>query len=249
MVSKARLDLPLPLGPVITVIWPRGRSRSIPLRLFWRAPRISTQPLSGGAVMQGFSAVVEPTGDYPIARTRSQIFAGKLRAETLYDFLALVEQMFRHVGLERLEEFTLAFEFFFPFVGLDREEFSHCLARNVDFREIEVFRTRDDADLRFGAAAVAFTAVDDPFQRAHVFTEPGPEKFSVRAFPEPVHVKNQRRIFQARADLEPVPEIISHAVAAEREHRHGIAPDLADRSGRGGGCFRRHSRACIHPRE
>jgi len=43
------------------------------LRLFWRAPRISTQPLSGGAVRQGFSAVVEPTEDYPIARRRSQI--------------------------------------------------------------------------------------------------------------------------------------------------------------------------------
>src|SRR5215212_9165457 len=73
MVSKARLDLPLPLGPVITVSFPSGRSRSIPLRLFWRAPRISTQPLSGGAVTQGFSAVVEPTEDYPIARTRLQM--------------------------------------------------------------------------------------------------------------------------------------------------------------------------------
>src|SRR6201999_1241368 len=42
MVSKARLDLPLPLGPVIT--WNRfsSRSRLIPLRLFWRAPRIIT---------------------------------------------------------------------------------------------------------------------------------------------------------------------------------------------------------------
>src|SRR5438067_9063019 len=74
MVSKARLDLPLPLGPVMTLNFPSGRSRSIPLRLFWRAPRISTQPRSGGAVMHVFSAVVEPTGDYPIARTRSQIF-------------------------------------------------------------------------------------------------------------------------------------------------------------------------------
>src|SRR5256885_893044 len=39
-----------------------------------RPPRISTQPRSGGAVTHVFSAVVEPTGDYPIARTRSQIF-------------------------------------------------------------------------------------------------------------------------------------------------------------------------------
>src|SRR6266404_4067147 len=74
MVSKASEDFPLPLGPVMTVNFPSGRSRSIPLRLFWRAPRISTQPRAGDAVRQGFSAVVEPTGDYLIGRTRSQIF-------------------------------------------------------------------------------------------------------------------------------------------------------------------------------
>src|ERR1700730_18685181 len=76
MVSKARLDLPLPLGPVTTVNFPSGRSRSIPFRLFWRAPRIATQPASGGpggAVTHGFSAVFEPTGDYPIEQTSSQI--------------------------------------------------------------------------------------------------------------------------------------------------------------------------------
>src|SRR6188768_2556885 len=75
MVSKARLDLPLPLGPVMTVSFPSGRSRSIPLRLFWRAPRISTQPRSGGAVRHGFSVAVEPTGDYPIERRDAQIFS------------------------------------------------------------------------------------------------------------------------------------------------------------------------------
>jgi hypothetical protein len=49
------------------------------LRLFWRAPRISTQPQSGGAVTHGFSAVVEPTGDYPIGQTALQIFDRKNR--------------------------------------------------------------------------------------------------------------------------------------------------------------------------
>src|SRR4051812_11355038 len=57
----------------MTVSFPSGRSRSIPLRLFWRAPRISTQPLSGGAVTQGFSAVVELTEDYPIGESPLQI--------------------------------------------------------------------------------------------------------------------------------------------------------------------------------
>src|SRR5580658_1705386 len=40
MVSKAREDLPEPLGPVTTFSFPSGRSRSKPFRLFWRTPRI-----------------------------------------------------------------------------------------------------------------------------------------------------------------------------------------------------------------
>src|SRR5665647_169139 len=38
--SKARVDLPEPLTPVITMNWLRGSSRSIFLRLCSRAPRI-----------------------------------------------------------------------------------------------------------------------------------------------------------------------------------------------------------------
>jgi hypothetical protein len=84
MVSKARLDLPLPLGPVMTVNFPSGRSRSIPFRLFWRAPRISTQPRSGGAVTHVFSAVVEPTGDYPIARAWAQILGVEKSEKSIF---------------------------------------------------------------------------------------------------------------------------------------------------------------------
>src|SRR5437764_14202101 len=66
----------------MTVNFPRGRSRSIPLRLFWRAPRISTQVAAAtGAFNDVFSAVVEPTGDYPIARTRLQMWEGPLRPD------------------------------------------------------------------------------------------------------------------------------------------------------------------------
>src|SRR5690606_19487317 len=38
IVSKARLDLPLPDSPVITISLSRGRSISMPLRLCSRAP-------------------------------------------------------------------------------------------------------------------------------------------------------------------------------------------------------------------
>src|SRR5437762_10212218 len=77
MVSKASEDFPLPLGPVTTVNFPSGRSRSMPLRLFWRASRISTQPRSAGAMTQFFSTTFEPTGNYPRCDRASQILPAK----------------------------------------------------------------------------------------------------------------------------------------------------------------------------
>src|SRR5437667_6659420 len=77
MVSNARDDLPLPLGPVTTVSFPSGRSRSIPLRLFWRAPRISIESVAAApnafGVAHFFSAIFEPTGDYPSGKQSWQI--------------------------------------------------------------------------------------------------------------------------------------------------------------------------------
>src|ERR1700730_64739 len=76
MVSKASDDFPLPLGPVTTVNFPSGRSRSMPLRLFWRAPRISTQPHLAGAMTLSFFPFLEPTGDNRFTRCGLQIFRG-----------------------------------------------------------------------------------------------------------------------------------------------------------------------------
>ena len=75
MVSNARLELPLPLGPVTTVSFPSGRSRSIPLRLFCRAPRISTQSFRAGAARPCFLPIFEPTGNIRCQSSGSQISA------------------------------------------------------------------------------------------------------------------------------------------------------------------------------
>src|ERR1043166_8123421 len=75
MVSNASDDFPDPLGPVITVNLPSGRSTSMPLRLFWRAPRISMQPASGSAMKRSFEAIFKPTGNNPRWRRASQILA------------------------------------------------------------------------------------------------------------------------------------------------------------------------------
>src|SRR6266496_5659279 len=79
MVSNARLDLPLPLGPVTTVSLPSGRSTSICLRLFWRAPRISTQSAVEDAATRFFPTTFEPTGDSSRYARSSQISRVKNR--------------------------------------------------------------------------------------------------------------------------------------------------------------------------
>src|SRR5215831_18058479 len=73
MVWNARLDLPLPLGPVMTVNRPNGRSTSIPLRLFWRAPRISMQSFRVGVITRSLFPIFEATGDFRCQSSSSQI--------------------------------------------------------------------------------------------------------------------------------------------------------------------------------
>ena len=43
--------------------------------------------------------------------------------------------------------------------------------------------------------------------------------------------------------LEPMAEVVADVVAAERQHRHRIAPHHADLAGRGRGGLRTHRRA------
>src|SRR5205823_2480173 len=110
----------------------------------------------------------------------------------------------------------LAFELGFPFLGFYGEQFAELFLRDaVDLIQVEILRPRNVSDRRFAGAGLPFTTSDDPLEHTHVVAESRPEKFSAGVFPEPVHVENQRRILQPRADLEPVPEIISHAVAAK----------------------------------
>ena len=48
-----------------------------------------------------------------------------------------------------VEKLLLAFELLLPFVRFDRKEFAHRFARDVELSEIEIFRTRDGANLAF----------------------------------------------------------------------------------------------------
>src|SRR5258705_5454275 len=60
----------------MTVNFPSGRSTSMPLRLFWRAPRISMQSFGAGVTTRSLFPIFEPTIDSSKLCGGSQIFRG-----------------------------------------------------------------------------------------------------------------------------------------------------------------------------
>ena len=59
-------------------------------------------------------------------------------------------------------------------------------------------------------------------------------------------MENARRWQIGLPHVEPVAEIVAHVVAAERQHGHGVAADLADLAGGGGGGLRAHGRPDVN---
>src|SRR4029077_9991467 len=80
---------------------------------------------------------------------------------------------------------------------------------------------------------LAFTALEDPLQDAAILSVAGPDHFAIFILTEPVHVINPRQLRWPRLcpDLKPVREVITHVVAAEWKHRHGVTAELADFAG------------------
>ena len=163
------------------------------------------------------------------------------------EVFALFLQFLRNDAAEGIEKLLVPGQFFLPLLVIDAEKFDDVFVLDVELIKIEIVRAGQPADRRLNRVPCSFAAIDDPFEHPHVLAETWPEKFSVCAFAKPVHVKNERRIGEALPDLEPMPEVIADVVAAKRQHRHRIAPNLANRSGRGRGCFRSHRRADVNP--
>ena len=131
----------------------------------------------------------------------------------------------------------MAFEFLLPFLVIDSEKFGDAFVIDIELVKIDPVKRGQPANGRFDRGVNAFAAIDHPFQHAHIIAETGPKKFTVLAFAEPVDVKDERRIGQAAADVDPMLEIMANVVPAKREHRHGIATDLPDSAGGCCGCF------------
>src|SRR6266480_3470254 len=103
---------------------------------------------------------------------------------------------------------------------INAEKFGNGFMINIQFGQIEIVWAGQPPDGRLECASGSFGAVDDPFQHTHVLTETGPQKFSVRAFAEPVYAKNWRRMSQLFSNSEPMLKIVADVVSAEWQHRH-----------------------------
>ena len=106
-------------------------------------------------------------------------------------------------------------DLFLPFLVIEAKEFVNGIAIDVEPGKIEIVRAGQPADRRFECATAFLASVDDPFKHAHVFTETGPEEFSVCAFAKPIHIENKRRIGEPLSDIEPVLKIIPDVVSTE----------------------------------
>src|SRR5439155_4678141 len=169
MVSKARLDLPLPLGPVTTVSLPSGRSTSIPLRLFWRAPRISMHSVAADAAPRFFSIAFKPTGDdsrcgggaqisgaaplweAPRARTAHTSASParrRLQLESRDELFALLHELVRNNAPERIEKLFVLGQFSLPFFMIHTENVNNAFVFDVELSKIEIVQAGQPTNRR-----------------------------------------------------------------------------------------------------
>src|SRR5690349_19538074 len=86
--------------------------------------------------------------------------------------------------------------------------------------------SRPPADRSFASECTAPGAVHQPLKYPHNLTQTGPQEVAVLVFPEPVDMKDPRRLAQGPLHSDPVAEIVAHVITAEGQHSHGIATNL-----------------------
>jgi hypothetical protein len=121
------------------------------------------------------------------------------------------------------EELFMAYDFATP--SAHHVDFSKTVSSRVF--PVHVFVMRLPAEGGFFRQGPAANPVNDPLEHAHIFAETGPQKLPVGILAEPIDQKNAGRFADRALHFDPVAKIVAHMIAAEREHRHGIAADLA----------------------
>ena len=110
-------------------------------------------------------------------------------------------------------------------------------------------RSRHGADRRLLAVRGALEPAHDPGEHAGVLAVAGPQELAVLVLAEPVHPEDARQLSASSVRSvidEPVPEVVAHVVAAERQHRERVVAQLAEAAERGRGLLGAHGGADEH---
>src|ERR1035437_2801439 len=147
------------------------------------------------------------------------------------------------------EKFFVVHHFALPGRGVNSlkllERGAEFSSRRVETSPFDVFKVGSPADGGFLALGSAPDAVDDPLENTHVLRVAGPQKTARLVLAKPVDVEDARRIGERPLHLDPVPKVVAHVIAAERQHGHGVATDFADWRSCGCGRLRPHRRAGV----
>src|SRR5260370_13039667 len=114
-------------------------------------------------------------------------------------------------------------QFRLPVFRIYAQEFVDRFGGDFQAIQSESVARGNEADGGFLRLAAAFHALQNPLQSADIFAEAGPQEFSVRAAPEPLHMENFRGMRDALAHLQPMANISGHVLAAETQHAPGLA--------------------------
>src|SRR6266581_9690921 len=122
----------------------------------------------------------------------------------------------------------MAEHFLPPVVPDKRLKLIKFVFRKIQTMPLDVFVPGHPSNWSFLSQAAAMRAIDDPLQHAHIFAEARPHKISVLVFAKPVHMKHSGSFAKRTLHKDPMTKIVTHVIAAKREHGHGIAAHLAD---------------------
>ncbi len=132
-----------------------------------------------------------------------------------------------HLGqarTQRLEELADRVELGLPLVEVDVRRLVVLLTCGMSSPgRVEVARLGHPAEGRLLPADPEARAVHDPLEHAHVVAVARPEELALLALPEPVDQEHLRRVHHLRLHRQPVTEVGADVVAAEGQHREGVA--------------------------
>src|SRR5499433_2492066 len=128
---------------------------------------------------------------------------------------------------EGIKEITLALEIILPSLAIDGHQLIDIGVGNFESFAAQARCLGHITDGRLIGLAAALAALHNPTQHPQVFAKTGPQKTAALVALEPVDAEDLRWVGGPLGHCQPMAPIVTHVVAAERQHRHRIAPHYA----------------------